>query len=214
MPRLSHPADSLHQPLDALLGTQAAVRILRVLGRAGDALSPPVIARRARINRAGAGRTLLALARGGVVTQVGTGRYLLYRLDAAHPLAPALRALFDREAERGAALFDGLRAAADAMEPRPVAVWMLGGDGSHAAPAELVLVGDADHLGAQSAGLRERLASLDAEWRIDAVVATFTPQDVVQAVTQRDRLGTELEENAEPVWGLTLRQVVRAAPRR
>jgi hypothetical protein len=67
---------------------------------------------------------LRALADTGVVRAEGQGRVTAYRLDGAHPLAPAIAALLTAEDARADRVLDAIRAAAAPY--RPEAVWLFG----------------------------------------------------------------------------------------
>lgn len=90
--------DAPHQ-LDSILGTQATVRVLRVLAP-GDEHSPPHLARETGISRPAVREALLRLEHEGIVQRVGQGRNVLYRITSNHPLAKRIVKLFKAEAKR------------------------------------------------------------------------------------------------------------------
>jgi len=87
-------------PLDLILGTQAAVRVLRVLSPGGEH-APPRIARDTKVSRPAVREALIRLEKEGVVERVGDGRNVLYRISSGHPLAKRIVKLFKTEAKRG-----------------------------------------------------------------------------------------------------------------
>ncbi|HWG32658.1 MAG TPA: amidohydrolase family protein, partial [Gemmatimonadaceae bacterium] len=87
-------------PLDQILGTQAAVRVLRVLSPGGEH-APPRIARETKISRPAVREAIIRLEKEGVVERVGDGRNVLYRISLNHPLAKRIVKLFKTEAKRG-----------------------------------------------------------------------------------------------------------------
>ena len=87
--------------LDQILGTQAAVRVLRVLTPGGEH-APPRIARETKVSRPAVREALIRLENEGVVERVGDGRNVLYRISSNHPLAKRIVKLFKTEAKRGA----------------------------------------------------------------------------------------------------------------
>lgn len=210
MRRLSHPANPLYQPLDAVLGTPAAVRILRVLGRHGGVLAPTTIAKRARINRAGAGRTLARLVTADVVEVVGQGRYVSYRLNQAHPFARELVVLFKRESERVDGLFELIREVTEGMRPSPTAVWLLdsGKEGELVARVEFAIVAPRSTIVEQAGLLRQALVEFGGKWAMEVSLLEVTPEDLRRWMSTRDPFWEELESNAFPLYGGTLRQVV------
>lgn len=94
-------ASSKGHPLDLILGTQAAVRVLRVLSPGGEH-APPRIARDTKVSRPAVREALIRLEKEGVVERVGDGRNVLYRISSDHPLAKRIVKLFKTEAKRGA----------------------------------------------------------------------------------------------------------------
>jgi predicted amidohydrolase YtcJ/DNA-binding transcriptional ArsR family regulator len=87
-------------PLDQIFGTQAAVRVLRVLISGGEH-APPRIARESKISRPAVREAIIRLEKEGVVERVGDGRNVLYRMSSHHPLAKRIMKLFRAEAKRG-----------------------------------------------------------------------------------------------------------------
>lgn len=122
----AQPSSDFYHPLDAILGTPAAVRILRLLCLHRGAMSRTAIAERSGLGRAGAGRAIERLARTRVITSLGDPGRPLFELSDEHPLATRLRKLFQAEAERTDGFFEQVRNAATALHPAPTAVWLIG----------------------------------------------------------------------------------------
>lgn len=87
------------QPLDAIFGTQATVRVLRALAP-GDEHAPPRLAVRTGLSRPAVREALIRLEREGIIQRVGTGRHVLYRLASDYPLTKRIVKLFKAEAKR------------------------------------------------------------------------------------------------------------------
>lgn len=115
---------SLEAPLNRILGTEANVRLLRVLVDASEPVSRPDVARRAQLDASGVRRSLDALALEGVVEAVGPVTRTCVRLRDVHPLAPAIRALFAAERARAEEVVQAVRDAADRLSIQPTAVWI------------------------------------------------------------------------------------------
>ncbi|MEO7217640.1 MAG: amidohydrolase family protein [Gemmatimonadaceae bacterium] len=94
-------ASSKAYPLDHIFGTQATVRVLRVLVPGGEH-APPRIARETKISRPAVREALIRLEGEGIVERVGDGRNVLYRISWNHPLTKRIVKLFKAEAKRGA----------------------------------------------------------------------------------------------------------------
>ena len=86
------------QPLDAILGSVAAVRVLRELADE-EAHAPSFLARQTNVSRPAVRDALLRLERFNMVARVGEGRVVLYRLNADHPLMRRVVKLFRAESK-------------------------------------------------------------------------------------------------------------------
>ena len=99
----------LFRPLDAVLATTAKIQILRAL----MPLESPVTGREAQRlggvrSTLGAVTALNELTALGILMRGGSSSTHQYRVNRAHDLEPALRALFDAEGRRIATLKDAL----------------------------------------------------------------------------------------------------------
>lgn len=198
----THPQSALRAPLNHLLGTEANVRILRVLAMARTPLGRSELARRAALQASGVRRTADRLAALGIVELVGAGPRQQIRWREEHPLAPLLRGLFEAESARTERLLTGLRHAAGAMVPPPDAVWIEGAFAVGAdRPGDPLLVGviarsrDADQAAQQ---LRENIAGLEREEDVTIELRTRSLADL-QALRRAER---EALGRAIPVFGL------------
>lgn len=117
---------TLQAPLNRFLGTEANVRILRVLAGTRVPLGKAEIARRAELNASGVRRSVDELIEAGIVEPVGAGTRRPVRLRRAHPLAPALESLFEAEHRRFDRLMEGVRGRADRLRPPPTSTWIQG----------------------------------------------------------------------------------------
>lgn len=126
MPR--PPSQSrLRAPLNEILGTEANVRLLRVLSLAGTSLTAGELAQRAGLGRTGVYPALTALEGTGIIEYVGVGaqRQLRFRLD--HPLGGPIASLFRAEASRLDNLVDQLRSIFSSLPSRQVlSAWLDG----------------------------------------------------------------------------------------
>lgn len=167
----SRRESALRSPLNDILGTEANVRLLRVLSQAPLPMSATELAQRAAITISGVGRALGALEQTGIIEFIGVGRRRPVQLRRAHPLAPALEALFAAEAQRVTTIFARIRTAAETIMPAPRSVWVEGPVArGNDRPGDVVVVG-------LLAGAKE----LDAT--VEALVAALTPLEIEEDVT-------------------------------
>ena len=122
----SERQSALRAPLNYVLGTEANVRILRVVTETESPLGKTEVARRAELNASGVRRAIDDLVDQGLLEPVGTGPRQSVRLRQGHPVAPALRLLFETERGRFEQLMDGLRLAVERLQPPPSAAWIEG----------------------------------------------------------------------------------------
>jgi hypothetical protein len=138
----SQSQSALRAPFNDILGTEANVRILRLLATTTVPLSKAAIARRTSLNESGVGRAVAELIDRGVVESLGTGSRHLFRLWTEHPLASPLVDLFAAEFARFESIVDGLRSAVHLLKPPPRAAWIQGPVATEAdKPGDPVIVG-------------------------------------------------------------------------
>jgi predicted nucleotidyltransferase len=198
----SRPSSALFEPFDFLLGSIASVRILRVLSAFGDVMSASRIAERARLGRAGVGRTLASLVELRVVESVGTHSRKVYRLNREHPLVPAIETLFGREAERVDAFLADVRALAKTHEPNPAAIWLYG---SVAAAQDnplsdidiAIIEGDSP----TNDSLARGIVDAAEKYSLHASIIILNGDDIERLNTTEDPFWRNLHDQAVPLTG-------------
>ena len=181
-------ASALYQPLDHILGSPALVRVVRVLAGHGGSLGVSDIARRARISLPSTRAALRRLVEAELVSAVGAGRSVVCALRSAHPLVPALVALFASEREQADAVLSAIRRAAAALEPAPLAVWLYGsvarGEDVPTSDIDIALVSAEEDPTTQLYALREAVVAAipESEHRISLI--GFGPRDVRRHVKE------------------------------
>lgn len=116
--------NNLRAPWDTVLGIKSHVRVLRVLEQTREPMAVRELARRAREHLRAVQLAVARLVEAGVVERVGTGAQQHVQLDAQHPLAPTLEALFDAERARFERVVSQLKALARAHAQPATAVWL------------------------------------------------------------------------------------------
>jgi len=132
---------ALRTPLNRILGTEANVRILRVLAPSVTPLGRGELARRAALRTSGTHVAVERLIQAGILELVGTGSNQQVRWAQKHPLAAALHALFESEARRVDRVLEGLKKAVANIRSVD-AIWIESGFGTgRDKPGEPLIVG-------------------------------------------------------------------------
>ncbi len=123
-PPKARQSDARH-PINAILGTEASVRLVRVLALHTGPFSAGELARRAMLTRPSVYPALRVLERAGIVEFIGVGAQKLIQLRERHPLAQPLRKLFEAELTRFSDLLEALRRLPAARRPEVVSMWLV-----------------------------------------------------------------------------------------
>lgn len=190
----SQPQDPLRTPLNDILGSEGNVRVLRVLAFSESAIGRTTVARRAELNASGVRRTLDRLAEIGLVEALGSGRNQTVRIRDRHPLAAAIRALFEEERRTYERFLDATLEALEQEGFPARAVWL---ESAAARSPGIVHIGVLASPGA----VDEAIAAVEKELRgIEEDLATHF---VVHAYTDADALALT-DEESERLEDLTL----------
>jgi len=115
----------LRNPLNELLGTQARVRLLRVLANEADGpLTATNAAEHAGLTIPGAHKALKRLLQSGFVVRVGGGRKHQYELRRSDKLVRAMARLFQSEKKRYEALLSSIKGKFEKLAPFARAAWI------------------------------------------------------------------------------------------
>src|SRR2546423_826837 len=120
----ARPQSRLWAPLNDIFGTEANVRILRVLTRVGSGVSQAELAKRSDLQRSTVHRSIKALADTDIVEYVGTSAQSQVQLRKRNPLSVAIRKLFEAERVRYDEFLALLMKAVASIDPPPLAVWL------------------------------------------------------------------------------------------
>ena len=215
-------SSALYHPLDHILGSPGVVRVARLLAEHGGSLGVSDIARRAKLALPSTRAALRRLREVEVVTAVGAGRSMVCSLRPAHPLVPALVALFAAERKQATVVLDAIRRAAGSLRPPPLAVWLYGsvarGADEPSSDIDVLLVSALSEPTAQADALRDAIAvELRGRDRRVSVVA-LGPSDVTRLARTRAKFWRELQRDAVVLSGDApdgvLDQVTRTKKRR
>ena len=139
----------LRYPLSVILGSEARVRVLRILAEHGGQLTAPDLINRTGLAPQSVRNTLALLHEAGIIERFGGERGAAVRIDHTHPLASGLFALYQAERDRVMAV---LKAIQEAVDPGtfapPIAVWIYGsaarGDDGMGSDVDVLLVTEQD----------------------------------------------------------------------
>lgn len=137
------PQSALRYPLNHVLGTEASVRVLRVLMLSDIPIGVSELARLAQLQPSGVARVCAQLEDLGVIESVGRGsRNRQFRRSPRFALSNQLVGLYTGERIWGESVFSSLQSLVRSIAPLPRAAWVegpvaLGTD----VPGEAVVVG-------------------------------------------------------------------------
>lgn len=117
---------ALRYPLNHLLGTEAAVRILRVLSTTEAPIGKSELARQSDLNPSGVRRALKKLIELGIVEEVGNTSRQPVKLCAENAFSEPIRYLFREETVRFEQIVDSLRRVVEQLRPPPMSAWIQG----------------------------------------------------------------------------------------
>ena len=123
---VAKPQSALRSPLNHILGTEANVRVLRILAGLSEPIAAPDLARRTALQRSSVHRSLRDLETYGIVSFLGVTQRATVSLRPQNPLSQALRDLFAAEKGIFDELLTGLRQAVRQVTPPPISVWLEG----------------------------------------------------------------------------------------
>jgi predicted nucleotidyltransferase len=178
VPAPSQTQSHLRHPLTALLGSVGHVRVLRELAMNRAPESAPQLAAAAGLTPQGTRGVLDVLVRQRLVKALGSGRAQLYELNASHPLASSLAALFHDEQDRWDALMRSIRDVLD-REGGVSAAWLYGsvarGEDAPDSDVDIALVVRSQAVADQ---VREALMPLEDIQQIRISLTALTAKDL------------------------------------
>jgi hypothetical protein len=180
---MRHPKEHqnrLVHPLNEIFGTEANVRLLRVLTLQTTSLTAGELAKRAMLGRSSIYPALRELERAGVVEFIGAGARKLVQLRGGYPLSRILKDLFRTEARRFDALTTALRELLSGMPRAPISAWIdSGGENlENTETLTLYVVARPEELNTLTDYLNERLADLERKHDVHIAVHGLMPSEL------------------------------------
>lgn len=170
----------LINPLNEIFGTQANVRLLRVLALQNTSLTAGELAKRASLGRTSTYPVLRELERVGVVEFIGAGPRKLVQLRSGYPLSRILKELFRVEAGRFDALTGALRKLISGMPRSPISAWVdrEGEDPESAETLTMYVVARPEELNELTDYLNERLEDVERKHDVHIAVHGIMPSEL------------------------------------
>jgi DNA-binding Lrp family transcriptional regulator len=169
----------LIHPLNELLGTEAQVRLLRILANDVEgSLTASDAAERAGITPQGAFKALKRLVRSGFIIQIGGGRKRQYALRLDDKLVKALLDLFQTEANRYNLLIESIKKKIEFPESTPRSVWIERFPDEFEDSLVLGVIHQTRHLSSYVSELQNELRIVEQEFDITIEVMGYTRADV------------------------------------
>ncbi len=153
----------LRYPLDRVLGSQAQIRILRVLlYESQEALSASAVQRLGGLSPYGTRNALQKLVDAGIIERSGDANFALYQSNRHHPLRHELATLFESEENRFSDFVNGLRQAASLPEVEHA--WLRNVLQEDGVPIEMVVVAELHALPWIDSEIRKRLLEFESAY--------------------------------------------------
>ena len=163
------------------------------------------IAQRSRLSLPSVRAALRRLIEIEIVTAIGAGRSMVCSLRLEHPLAPALRDLFEAERQQAATLLHGLRDAAAGLRPSPLALWLYGsvarGEDDANSDIDVALISAESDPTAQADVLRDAVSNSLPGWAHRISVVALGLNDVARLIGEGSVFWRELERDAVVLAG-------------
>jgi len=184
---------ALRNPLNYVLGTETAVRILRVLSTTETPIGKSELARQADLNPSGVRRALKPLIELGIVDEVGDTPRQPVRLKETGALYQPLRRLFREERGRFEHIIGNLRTLVSRIQPPPLSAWIEGsvarGDDKPGDPVILGVLSSAKDAAATRAQLLSLLPEYVADPDVQVVPKSWTRADLAVCGSPEEALG-------------------------
>jgi len=171
--------DPLRHPLNELFGTQAHVRLLRVMANEVDGpLTASDVAKRAGLTVPGAQKALARLFRSGFISRVGGGRKHQYEIRSSDRLMQITLELFQAEKDRYEQLIITIKKEIKNLTPPPFAAWIKTLPKEIGEPLPLGLLHETRHLTDCIRQLRTKLNQVENDFDLTIELEGYTKADI------------------------------------
>jgi len=169
----------LRYPLNELLGSQAHVRLLRVMANeVNGPLSVSDLAKHGGLTVPGAQKALGKLYQSGFISRVGGGRKHQYEIRRSDILTQSIVELFKAENDRYEQLLTKIKNIIKRLTPYPYAVWIQAVSGEFGEPLTLGLLHEIRHLTDYIRQFRIQLNQVEKGFDLTIEVKGYTKADI------------------------------------
>lgn len=173
--------NSFRFPLSAILGTEAQIRLLRIMT---TEVSGPITvtdaAERAGLTPPGARKAMKKLVAAGVVRSVGGGRKHLYEISRNDVLILAIVAMFKAETKQYESILSSIGKRVEQIKPIPVSAWLTSLPANKGDPIRVSILQDSKTIGSTVRKLQKLLQEVESEFDMTIEVIGFTRADSPQ----------------------------------
>jgi hypothetical protein len=207
-----HSQSALAHPLNAILGTEANVRVLREVLLSDVPIGLADIARTTMLQRSGIAAVCDRLEDQGVIESVGRSRSRQYRKASRGGLAPHLAALFNEERSRLTLILNEVRSAAQQVSGMIRAAWIEGpvAEGTDRSGDPIVVGAIAEAADLESA--RQTLWTVLLRVQHDRDVAIELRLQTIADLQTADTAYLRQLETARPLVGAPPAELARPTP--
>jgi DNA-binding Lrp family transcriptional regulator len=171
--------NSLRNPLNEILGTEANVRLLRVLANEVDGpLTASNAAELAGLTTPGAHKALKRLLQSGFIVRIGGGRKHQYGLRCSDMLVTAVLQLFQSEKDRYEDLLATIKNKIEKLAPYPRAAWIQEFPSQFGDPLLIGVLHETRHLTSFMHQLRRQLNQVEQDFDSTIEMNGYTMADI------------------------------------
>lgn len=171
----------LRYPLNEIFGTQAHVRLLRVMANEVEGpITASDVAKRAGLTVPGARKALEKLLQSGFVSRVGGGRRHQYEIRRSERLMQIAIELFQAEKNRYENLLAAIRKEINNLSPPPKSVWIQSAPRKIDEPFVLGLLHESLHLTHCVRQFRAGLDQVEKDFDLTIELEGYTKADLME----------------------------------
>lgn len=178
---ISIEQNSFRYPLNVILGTEAQIRLLRVMiTEVNDPISIVDAAKRADLTPLGARKAMKRLTSVGIVKAIGGGRKQQYEISSNDVLVQAVAALFSAEADRFEHILASIRKCIEKVEPQPISAWIPSLPADPGYPIKMCILQDARYLRVTIHNLQILFQEIEREVDMTIEIIGYSKADTPQ----------------------------------